>query len=149
MTRERDEAAQDRVVVGVDGSEESKAAVQWAADLAKAFDYALDVVCVWEFPVVSTWENNYAVTLPGYDPESIALETAEAVVRDVFGEHRPEELSIATKLGSPGYALIEASAEAKLLVVGSRGLGGFRGLLLGSVSQVCAEHAKCPVLVVH
>lgn len=149
MTKERDETAQDRIVVGVDGSEESKAALRWASDMAKALDCALDVVCVWEFPVVTTWEGTFAVTLPDYDPETIALETAERVVSEVFGDERPSDLSIATKLGSPGGALVEASADATMLVVGSRGLGGFKGVLLGSVSRICAEHAKCPVLVVH
>ena len=149
MTRERDERAQDRIVVGVDGSDESKAALRWAADMAKALDCALDVLCVWEFPVVTTWEGTYAVTLPDYDPEAVALETAEQAVTEVFGDQRPAELSVATKLGSPSGALIEASADATMLVVGSRGLGGFKGMLLGSVSRVCAEHAQCPVLVVH
>lgn len=149
MTPERDELAQDRIVVGVDGSDESKVALRWAGDLAKALDCVIDVVCVWEFPIVTTWEGSYAVTLPDYDPETVALETAERVVADVFGNDRPADLSIATKLGSPGGALVEASAEATMLVVGSRGLGGIKGMLLGSVSRICAEHAKCPVLVVH
>jgi nucleotide-binding universal stress UspA family protein len=74
---------------------------------------------------------------------------AESQAAKVLQEH-PEvisELLVCERL--PAQVLIEQSAEAEMLVVGSRGLGGFRGLLLGSVSQQCAQHARCPVVIVH
>ena len=70
-------------------------------------------------------------------------------VDQVFGAHRPQDLRLVVREGYPAHVLIEASKDAALLVVGSRGHGGFVGLLLGSVSANCAERANCPVVVVH
>jgi nucleotide-binding universal stress UspA family protein len=74
----------------------------------------------------------------------------EETVADVFGpEHVPADLKITVQEGQTSARLLAASADAGMLVLGSRGHGGFAGLLLGSVSTACTEHATCPVLVVH
>lgn len=75
----------------------------------------------------------------------IATQAAETV----FGRHPPDWYSSVIREGLPARQLLNESEGAEMLVVGSRGLGGFAGLLLGSVRSACAEHAKCPVLVVH
>lgn len=86
---------------------------------------------------------------PTGDPEEDAKKVLAATVRDVFGEHPPLGMLLTVREGNPAEVLIEASRSALLLVVGSRGHGGFAGLLLGSVSAACSEHAKCPVVVLH
>ncbi|GGM89897.1 hypothetical protein GCM10009721_14040 [Terrabacter tumescens] len=82
---------------------------------------------------------------PDVDADTVLRETLD----EVFGGHRPEGLQPEVVHGSARTVLIEASRGASLLVVGSRGHGGFAGLLLGSVSSACSEHAHCPVLVFH
>jgi nucleotide-binding universal stress UspA family protein len=70
-------------------------------------------------------------------------------VQEVFADERPVDLVLSIAYGQPASVLLEASEDSTMLIVGSRGHGGFAGLLLGSVSSACAEHATCPVLVVH
>jgi nucleotide-binding universal stress UspA family protein len=77
--------------------------------------------------------------------DQIVAETVD----EVFGAGRPAGMTVRTVKGNPAAALLAASADAHMVVVGSRGHGGFMGLLLGSVSAKVAEHASCPVLVVH
>jgi nucleotide-binding universal stress UspA family protein len=84
-----------------------------------------------------------------YSPKLEMDKIVTEAVDDVFGADRPIGLTVRTVKGHPAAALIAASADAFMLVVGSRGHGGFMGLLLGSVSARVAEHATCPVLVVH
>lgn len=132
------------IVVGVDGSSDSKRALDWAFGEAELRGASLLLV------------NGVDLGLSAGDPygggyvlESLqeagrlALDEAEALAaaRGITVERKLEN-------GSPAYALIDASEGADLLVVGSRGHGGFTGLLLGSVSAACVHHAHCPVVVV-
>lgn len=87
--------------------------------------------------------------MEAWHPDTDAVEALEAAVRDVAGDDRPDELEAITRQGQPTKVLLDLSRDAALLVVGSRGHGGFAGLLLGSVSAACAERARCPVLVMH
>jgi nucleotide-binding universal stress UspA family protein len=134
------------ILVGVDGSESSRAALRYAADLAPKLGLPLHALVVWDYPALA-WGDWYV-------PETIArLEeaadaVAEAEAAKLFPDGRPDWFMIATRQGSAAAELIEASRDAGMLVVGSRGRGGFAGLLLGSVSRACAAHAHCPVLVV-
>ncbi len=133
------------VVVGVDGSPASQDALRWAADYARAAGAPLEVVSTWQWPV------SMVVALPvpqDYDPSAEAQASLQRILDEVLGTD--PGLPVTTKVeGRPAAAvLIEASKNARLLVVGSRGHGAFTGMLLGSVSQHCIQHACCPVLVV-
>lgn len=133
-----------RIVVGVDGSVPSVSALRRGAHIAERLDCSLLAITVWEFP--QSWPG---YVIEGWSPESDARSIAEDAARDVFGPDTPSWYSAEIRNGSAARQLIAASEGAEMLIVGSRGLGGFTGLLLGSVSRACAEHAHCPVLVIH
>lgn len=139
-----EERTPGRIVVGVDGSESSKQALRWAAHLAAAEGSRIEAVTAWEYPQVF----NAPVDV-GWRPDVDADTVLEETLDEVFGDERPEGLEPVVVHAPARTALIEASRGASLLVVGSRGHGGFAGLLLGSVSSACSEHAHCPVLVFH
>jgi len=134
----------ERVVVGVDGSPSSLAALEWAADYAARAGGTLEMVSAWDWPHSYGW----AVPLPeGYDPSVDAqglLDRSQALVRE---RHPDLEASGVVAQGHPALVLVKASEHADLLVVGSRGHGEFAGMLLGSVSEHCVTNAHCPVLV--
>ena len=134
-----------RIVVGVDGSDGSKQALRWAATLAAMFDARLDAVATWELPAMSLLRVLPESYSPEPDIERLLADTVDAV----FGDDRPAGMQLKVLEGPAAQMLVAAAEGALMLVVGSRGLGGFSGLLLGSVSARVAEHASCPVLVVH
>lgn len=134
-----------RIVVGVDGSPESKLALRWAARIAATEHAVIDVVGAWDFPPSGGW----AALPDGYSPKLEMDKVVIETVDEVFGADRPVGTTVRTAQGNPAAVLLRASSDAAMLVVGSRGHGGFMGLLLGSVSAKVAEHATCPVLVVH
>ena len=138
--------ARARIVVGVDGSPESKAALRWAGAMARRSGAIVDAVTVWSIPVTFGWDS---AGLYGIDWKADAEKSLVATVDSVFGADRPAGLRTFTLEGDPTHKLIEHAAGAQLLVLGSRGRGGFKGLLLGSVSSKSAAHATCPVLIVH
>jgi nucleotide-binding universal stress UspA family protein len=133
-----------RIVVGVDGSASSLSALRRGARIAERLDCALVGVTVWEFP--QSWPG---YVMDGWSPEADAHTIAEQATREVFGPVAPPWYSSVIRNGSAARQLIAESEDAEMLIVGSRGLGGFTGLLLGSVSRSCVEHADCPVLVIH
>ena len=137
--------ATPRIVIGVDGSSCSTDALRWAARMASTIGAQLDVVGVWDDPTTYGW----SALPPLYPPHPALEKMLNESVDEVFGADRPAGLRIRVLEGSPAPALINASHHAEMLVVGSRGLGGLAGLLLGSVSAKVAEYATCPVLVVH
>jgi nucleotide-binding universal stress UspA family protein len=133
-----------RIVVGIDGSSNSITALRWAARQAELTGALLEVLTTWE------WPNTYGVPLvvpEGYDPEEDARRVLEAL-KPVREAHPAVVFRPIVVHSHPAPALVEASREAELLVVGSRGHGEFSGMLLGSVSEHCATNAHCPVLVV-
>jgi nucleotide-binding universal stress UspA family protein len=133
-----------RIVVGVDGSRSSLHALAWAARQAELTHGRLDVVATWQWPQSYGW----AVPTPDdYDPETALRREIEPGVDAVRAEYPAVELVIRVIDGHPAPVLVEASKGAELLVVGSRGHGEFVGMLIGSVSEYCAAHAHCPVLV--
>jgi nucleotide-binding universal stress UspA family protein len=138
-------AGAGRIVVGVDGSAHSEQALRWAARLAAIFSARLEAVTAWDFPAAYGF-----VSVPSdWDPAGDMREVLDETVRAVFGDQPPVGLQRQVREGGAAKVLIEASQGAIMLVVGSRGHGGFAGLLLGSVSANVAEHAPCPVLVIH
>lgn len=135
------------IVVGVDGSEPSKSALKWAARMSAMTGATIDAVTAWQPPPNYGWGYAYADSdwRPDQDAEKVLTQTVDAV----FGPDRPAGMRLIIQQGNPAKVLLDHSAKAQLLVIGSRGHGGFVGLLLGSVSANCAEHSRCPVLVVH
>jgi nucleotide-binding universal stress UspA family protein len=139
-----------RVVVGVDGSPGSRAALAAALDEAGRRDARLDVVSA--FPIALAWTAGVPIDVP--DVDAIRRETERrmhAVVDDVVAERSASDVVVGLSAveGSPVAALLAAAEGADLLVVGSRGRGALRSALLGSVALHCTSHAPCPVLVVH
>jgi nucleotide-binding universal stress UspA family protein len=136
------------VVVGVDGSPSSRKALTWAAAEAAEHGAGLVVVNVWEHTLAPP-AGSVSVS-EKYVPDS-SQRTAEELlteIKEVLGEDPPVVVQPTVKQGNPAKVLIEQSADADLLVVGTRGHGGFRGLVLGSVSQHVAGYAKCSVAVI-
>jgi nucleotide-binding universal stress UspA family protein len=138
------------IVVGVDGSEGGKAALEFASEEAALRKSRLRIVSAWEIPVGAY----SAGTAPPPDPTTLDVIRlgAEQIAADAVERARQLQPSLEveglTMMGQPADALIGQSAEADLIVVGRRGLGGFRSLLLGSVSQQVVHYATCPVVVV-
>lgn len=114
--------------------------------MARLTGAVIDAVTVWSFPVILGWDGSgtYHIDWHGDAEKSLI-----ATVDGVFGPNRPSGLRTFALEGDHAHKLIEHAAGAQSLVVGSRGRGGFKGLLLGSVSSKCAAHATCPVLIVH
>lgn len=133
------------IVVGVDGSPSSTAALRWAVGQAKLTGARVQAVAAWEYPTYYAM----AGAFPYEDLAVSAGKVLDEAVHGVLGAARPDvEVLQSVVPGNPAQVLIDASAHAGLLVVGSRGHGAFAGTLLGSVSQHCVHHAHCPVVVV-
>jgi nucleotide-binding universal stress UspA family protein len=136
------------IVVGVDGSAHSHKALTWAAAEAEDHGAELVVLNVWEHtlppPAGSVSVSERYVP----DPSQRTAEDLVKEITEVLGEDPPVVIQPHVKQGNPAKVLIDQAADADLLVVGTRGHGGFRGLVLGSVSQHVAGYAKCPVAVV-
>jgi nucleotide-binding universal stress UspA family protein len=136
------------IVVGIDGSEPSKQALRWALGEARLRGASLRVVYAWTMPVYFGYGVTPAAVL---DPQSLraaANENLDETVAEVVGGAKDVSIERKAVEGLAAQALVEEAKDADLLVVGSRGHGGFTGLLLGSVSQQCAHHAPCPVVIV-
>ena len=136
------------ILVGVDGSEAARAALDYAVQMAPKLGLPLHVLVVWDYPVLM-WSEAYSYSQTTYESIKADAEQmpADEVAR-IFPGEPPEWVTAGARQGSAARTLIEASRNASMLVVGSRGHGGFAGLLLGSVSRACASHAHCPVLIV-
>jgi len=135
------------IVVGIDGSEHSKAALRWAVKEAELRGASLREVHAWQ--VYPALYPGTTITARDFDEvRAQASSFVEEFVAEVVPEHEGVEIeAVAVQGESVAPALVDNSADAELQVVGSRGLGGFRGLLLGSVSQQCVHYASCPVVV--
>ncbi len=136
------------IVVGVDGSPSSRTALKWAS--AEAVDHRADLV------VINVWEHTLppptgSVSVSEHyvpEPSQRTPDDLVKIIKEVLGEDPPVLVQPHVKQGNPAKILIEQSETADLLVVGTRGHGGFGGLVLGSVSQHVAAYAKCPVAVI-
>ncbi len=139
----------NRIVVGIDGSQSSKQALRWALYLATTLDCEVDAVAVWQMPAGWAASGGWTAVPVDWHPGEPTAKMLHDTVTEVLDGKHADHLRARTREGSAAHVLLEASRGARMLVVGSRGHGGFTGLLIGSVSQACAEHADCPVLVVH
>ena len=137
----------ERIVVGIDGSEASRRALNWALDEARRRHCTVDAVHAWHAPYMVGYP--YAGSLDGpVTYEQAATETLDRVVDGADTSGLPAPVSRIVRMGQPAETILDQAKGADLVVVGSRGLGGFRGLLLGSVSHQVAHHAPCPVVIV-
>ena len=141
-----------RVVAGVDGSEPARRAFRWAVDEARLRNWEMVAVHAYTIPPYLLAPEPVPLGVVPPDPAFLQqLETAaEKLLADEIEQVDTENLVIEERVvaGPPADALLTAATEGDLLVVGSRGHGGFKGLLLGSVSQQVANHAPCPVVIV-
>ena len=135
-----------RIVVGIDTSPDAERALAWALDEARLRDATLELVHAYPTPELTALP--MVVTLPN-DEELRAA--AQSVLDDALasvGGAGDVDVVQTVRAGGAASVLTQAAEGADLLVVGARGLGGFRGLLLGSVSQQAVAHSPCPVVVV-
>lgn len=137
-----------RVVVGIDGSEVSMAALRWALHEAELRKVPVELLYAWMVPA-SVTASGLAVSQTDSAFEKAAqqvLDHAEETAKEVAPDVKLEKVVV---YGQAAQELVRAAVGAELLVVGSRGHGGFTGLLLGSVSAQVAHHAPCPLVIVH
>jgi nucleotide-binding universal stress UspA family protein len=139
------------IVVGVDNSLGAQAALAFSLEEARLRSAPLRVVHAWRFGYIGAVGAECAVPVLGGDRRELRRAAAaelDAIVAEASAGAHDVEIEKRVREGLPAAVLIEESGEADLLVVGSRGHGGFVSLLLGSVSQQCADHAASPVVIV-
>ncbi|ONH24542.1 universal stress protein [Pseudofrankia asymbiotica] len=135
-----------RIVVGIDGSEGSLEALRWAAREAELHGAELLVLMAWRLPVVGPYLPAFPLDAGAW--EEGARQELQGALAAAFGDKLPDGVRAELRPGLPASVLVEAGKHADLVVVGSRGHGGFVGALLGSVSTAVIHHATGPVLVV-
>jgi len=137
------------VVVGVDGSPESVAALKWAAKYAAATGALTRAVISWHFPAAAGPAPVGVAPKPISDEaKSHMQDTLDKVMTEVYGTATPDNVQPLVAYGHPSQALMSEAEDADLLVVGHRGHGSFTGMLIGSVSMHAVSHSPCPVVVV-
>ncbi|MGW1893194.1 universal stress protein [Streptomyces sp. NPDC002004] len=139
------DASVPRVVVGVDGSPSSHAALRWAVRYAGQTGGTVEAVAAFELPASYGW--SAPAVDADFDEESATLALTEEL-QQVLGSDGSARVRTYVVRGNPAEVLINFSEGAEAVVVGSRGRGGFARALLGSVSQHVAQHASCPVVIV-
>jgi len=137
-----------KIVVGVDGSDSSKAALRLAVRQAELTGSSVEAVIAWHYPVMMGGFGYGPVSAMVLNFDEIAAKTLADVIAEVVDPQSRVPISSTVQEGHPAQVLLHAADGADLLVVGSRGHGGFASALLGSVSQHCAHHAPCPLLIV-
>jgi nucleotide-binding universal stress UspA family protein len=139
------------IVVGVDHSAGAKEALRFALEEAQLRQATLRAVHAWQFGYIAGTGMQGGLPPVGgelHEFREAAAAALDATLREVIPDAGEVEVERRVVEGAPAAVLVEESREADLLVVGSRGHGGFAQLLLGSVSQQCAHHAECPVVIV-
>lgn len=132
----------ETVVVGLDGSPSSIAALEWAMQYAERTGAEVLAVTAWHTPTNTMW------AIDASDLQSSARQILDDALKAARAEHPGLRISGSVEEGLAAPVLLAAATTADLLVVGSRGHGAFTGMLLGSVSMHCVHHARCPVVVV-
>ena len=141
---------ESRIVVGVEGSGGARAALRWAIKEARHRGACVDVVTAYSTTYVPASPDFNYVPLDPIDLEAEVKRMQDGIIDEVLAEADAEGVEVRRRMirGRAADTLIAESTNAAMLVVGSRGRGGFRGLLLGSVSQQIAQHGSCPVVIV-
>ena len=147
---DKDQDRTRRIVVGVDSSHGSRAALRWALNQARLTGATVEAVTAWQDPIAYGYGYGWVPTLADADgiPAYAEKALAETIAAVVGTQGQPVEVRTTVAEGPAAQVLLAAAADADLLVVGSRGHGAFAGMLLGSVSQHCAQHAPCAVAVI-
>jgi nucleotide-binding universal stress UspA family protein len=136
------------IVVGVDGSASSRDAIRWAVKEARARKTGVRAVYAWQLPIVIGFAYIPPEVLDPKELARCAKQVVDAAVAEAVAARDGVEIESVALEGVAAETLVKECAEADMLVVGSRGRGGFSGLLLGSVGQQCVHHAACPVVIV-
>jgi len=141
-----------KILVGVDGSVKSIAALQWAAQLASRLNAEIEVMTIWQtpFPTVELLAIGFNLDLTELNerPEQIAQYRIEKSIVGAYGEPSPDGVTRSVLEGYPALVLVEKSKNYDLLVLGNRGHSPLVETLLGSVSMHCLAHSHCPVVIV-
>ena len=145
VVRDFDTASKGGVVVAVDGSDTAQRALEWAVEEARLRQARLRVVNAWHQPFAGGLPYPDGLFEPG-----IVAQASEAILDQALGGCDLGDLEVdrVSAEGTPAGVVLEAASSAELVVTGSRGLGGFKGLLLGSTTNQVAHHATCPLIVV-
>ncbi len=137
------------IVVGVDGSDGAQEALRVAVREARLRGAGLRAVMAWHMPAMAYGAVVFSPDIDPADFKDSAAAALEKALTALGNQADGVQIERVVRMGQPALVLVEETRGADLLVVGSRGHGGFAGLLLGSVSHQCALHAACPVLIVH
>jgi nucleotide-binding universal stress UspA family protein len=138
----------NEVLIGVDGSEDSRSALQWGAGIAERLGASIHVMRAWQYPSDAILSIG-RLELPPPDKAAARIEAELRVLLEETLGQRAEQATVEVARGpAAGVLLHAAESHPRMVVVGSRGLGGFKGLMLGSVGRQLAEHVTCPVTVV-
>lgn len=141
--------ATHQVVVGVDGSAASQAALRWAVDEARLRGASVTVIYAWQLPLeYGMYEGMVIADGAPEELEKAADRFAHDTVAAVVGEDESVPITVSLRHGTPSKVLAEASRDADLIVVGAEGHNAFTGMLLGSVSLHLVHHAACPITIV-
>ena len=135
----------NKIVVGVDGSPSSNAALEWAAQEAELRGSTLELIHAWNYPNLGY--GGYVAVLEDFEKDAAAL--LDEVVASVRKNYPSLKLVSSLIQGPTAQTIMDRAKEADMVVVGSRGRGGFSGLLLGSVGQQLVHHCPAPVVIIH
>ena len=139
---------QSRIVVGVDGSPSSRAALAWAVRQAGLIGASVEAVIAWHYPGISGPPFGPTGELENFDHGEWAANALTQTIKQTVNPDGPVKVSATVREGNAAQVLLDVANGADLLVVGSRGHAGFTEALLGSVGQACVHHAQCPVVIV-
>ena len=140
-------ASLERIVVAVDGSDTAQRALRWALAEGRARKATVEVVHAWQVP----YAGYYPHTIGVFDPavyEAASRQVLDEALAAADTDGLPEPIKRTSRRGCAAAGILDAAEDADLLVLGSRGLGGVKGMLLGSVTMQATHHARCPVVVV-
>jgi len=148
MSAQQQQPANHRIVVGVDGSASSKAALAWAIQQAMLTGATVEAVIGWHYPTAYGGVPFAPIGVMDTDFAGMAARVLGKAISDTVDPASPVKVSSTVREGNAAQILLDVADGAELLVVGSRGHGGFTEALIGSVSQNCVHHAKCPVVII-